>query len=119
MPNFDFSTILYVILGTVLLPMLKKIFPNISLPGTPTPVLPPVDPNAPPAPITPADSTGLVSMIVEAIFKMLMQRFLPVMERSIETKVYEAVANRPPVQEGTGPKVSQQPDGSLVIQLAK
>ena len=105
--NFDMNTLLYVLLGTLILPMLKKIFPNLTIPSKP------IDPNAPPAP-TPADTSGIISQIVEALFRMLMERFLPVMQAHIRQEIKQSLVVDP-----AAPKIEQTADGKFLIQLAK
>lgn len=72
--SFDLNSILYLVLGTLLLPLLKRFLPNLKLPNVPS--VPALD----------------ISAIVNAIVAALLERLVPQVQEIVRAEV----AKRPP-----------------------
>ena len=107
--NFDFNSILLLVVGAFVFPMLKKWFPNLTLPSLPGPT--------PPAPDQPgpAPAPSWINQLINGIIAALLQKFLPAVQEVVRSEL----ANRPPVQPADQPKIEQLPDGSFKFIPAK
>jgi hypothetical protein len=109
----DLATVITLLAGMFLTPLLGRLAERlgIKLPINPSPnPLPGPTPTPSPSPSNPFDLTA----IVELLYKMLLDRFLPHLEARLEAKMIQVVANRPPVDIQSKGQIIPRGDGSFI-----